>query len=467
MEIDRRDFLRLGGVAAFACASGLGLSVPRRAYAVAGIDDALLGGLVLLVATLGGYAVSRSVANVTLDAMGYGFSDFVSDASNQAAAVTKTLADANNLGVELNRSNAEQAAQSIAAGTGYFAQVMSDAATTGRVALDNFISGAGELPGVLRNLIGGYIESSMDSSGNRLLSDATTNSDVVNVGSSSVNLGNMAGGSYVDDLENILVDIAGSSSAKWAVHSVYSFKSSPSTQYHNIVYSPNNVTMTKSGTSYELRASTGQLNIHSYRIVNGAVTDVNNTTSTAITLNLSSSNVNAYSVFSGSMVSGAALPAVDRAVDAPDVIGPGYDSVPLANDLVIDPNTDEVTSAGSLPLPQAIPDVFGDYVGTLEDLLAGVVPGMLGLPISTAEPVVVGTAEGVQSMPISEAVTTETTLALAPDVPVPTPPPVSPIEPPVDVPEGPWTPAITLPFEQLWPFNMIYSMVELFEELGG
>lgn len=59
--ITRREFLGLGGVAAFACASGLGLSAPRRAYAVAGIDDALLGGLVILVATLGGYAFSRPV----------------------------------------------------------------------------------------------------------------------------------------------------------------------------------------------------------------------------------------------------------------------------------------------------------------------------------------------------------------------------------------------------------------------
>lgn len=463
MELDRRDFLRLGGVAAFACASGLGLSVPRRAYAVAGVDDALLGGLVLLVATLGGYAFSRSVANSTLDAMGYGFSDFVSDAGNQAAAVTKTLADANNLGVELNRSNAEQAAQSIAAGTGYFAQVMGDAATTGRVALDNFISGAGELPGVLRNLVGSYIGTNVVSGYgagfSRVMDNATLNDNVVSGGGSLSGYTSLLSVGSVEDI----LDLSGQSIGAGSSFAINTRLSNNWGETYEEYYF---------GSFTNSWFTSGILNIYSSdgftRVTknwsNAYITETLN--SVGISLAPSTQYTKSVAI-SGNFLGSGALPVVDRAADAPDVIGPGYDSVPLANDLVIDPNTDEVTSAGSLPLPQAIPDVFGDYVGTLEDLLAGVVPGMLGLPISTAEPVVVGTAEGVQSMPISEAVTTETTLAASADVPVPTPPPVSPIEPPVDVPEGPWTPAITLPFEQLWPFNMIYSMVEIFEQLGG
>ena len=157
----------------------------------------------MLVATLGGYR-GRTVANVSLDTLGYGFSDFVSDANNQAAAVTKAIADANNLGVELNRSNAENAAQSIAAGTGYFAEVMGNAATSGRVALDNFISGAGELPGVLRSLVGNYVVDRLvdeDNGFSRLAGDAVFNSDFVT--GTNMAIGQYASGITVADSDAI------------------------------------------------------------------------------------------------------------------------------------------------------------------------------------------------------------------------------------------------------------------------
>lgn len=468
MDIDRRDFFRLGGgVAAYAVVAGLGLR-PRRAYAVAGIDDVTLGGLVLLIATLGGYAVSKSVANVSLQALGYGFSDFVSDSANQAAAVTQTLADANNLSVELSRSNAEQAAASIAAGTGYFAEVMSDAATTGRVALDNFISGASELPGVLRNLVGSFVSTELGTSlqGSRLLPGCVGADGVVTNAGGVFSYDDIStsGLAFTNSLQNMGtnsdVDLSG---ATWAIDSVRRRVSDNNVAAHYFLYGNQlpKLTWANSGRTLNITSSDGTTTFNRLDVTTGQVI-------TSIGSSVGSSSTAYYTeyVFSGSLVSGSALPVVDRAVDAPDVIGPGYDSLPLGNDLVIDPSTNDVVSAGSLPLPTGIPDVFGDFVGTLNDALAGVVPGVIGLPVSVSEPVVVGTAEGVASMPISDAIATETSLAASLEPPTPTPPPGT-VDPPVTVPDGPWTPAIALPFQQLWPFNMIYSMVEVFAALGG
>ena len=70
--------------------------------------------------------------------------------------------------------------------------------------------------------------------------------------------------------------------------------------------------------------------------------------------------------------------------------------------------------------------MFGDYVGTLNDILAGVVPGQISLPVSVAEPVVVGTAEGVQSMSITDAIAGETSLSAALNPPVGPYPPYDP-----------------------------------------
>lgn len=470
LDVTRRDFLKSGvGVASFAVTSGLlALAPARTAKAVAGIDDVTLGGLVLLVATLGGYAFSRSVANSTLSAMGYGFSDFVSDASNQAAAVTKTLADANNLGVELNRSNAEQAAASIAAGTGYFAEVMGDAATSGRVALDNFISGAGELPGVLRNLVGDFISTKLSSDGANVLGNAVGSDLVSNDLSFSqfteTNRGSVLAKNIDDIAESHNIDIG---DATWMIQAFcYNGNSfaGGSIMWGNV---PVSINVTYGGRWIIVDTGSSSLKFSAlYVYASGNHGNVITQKSREEGVKSTSASVKVNYVFSGSLVSGGTLPVVDRAVDVPDVIGPGYDSLPLGNDLVIDPSTDDVVSAGSLPLPTSIPDVFGDFVGTLNDALAGVVPGVIGLPVSVSEPVVVGTAEGVASMPISEAVATETSLAASLDPPAPTPPPGT-VDPPVTVPEGPWTPAVALPFEQLWPFNMIYTLLQVFEQLGG
>lgn len=462
--LSRREFILLGGgVASYATFAGLGLMLPRRAHAVAGIDDLALGGLVLLVATLGGYAFSRSVANVSLDALGYGFSDFVRDSNNQAAAVTQAIADANNLGVELNRSNAENAAQSIAAGTGYFAEVMSEAATSGRVALDNFISGAGELPGVLRNLVGSFVETKLNASDSALLPGSTLTGEYVN-GGVPFSLDTLNGLFYVDNM----AEMTSSNDAAWCMVYRMFYNSIPENVYYQVVYGTGRVNITKiTDKTFEISAVDGLLHRSSYQINLGVQTTPYNDTKSSLSYQTTSSQSTYRYTFSANMVSGGSLPLVDRAADAPGVIGPGYDSLPLANDLVIDPSTDEVVSAGSLPLPSGIPDVFGDYVGTLNDILAGVLPGQISLPVSVAEPVVVGTAEGVQSMSISDAIAGETSLAAAISPPVGPYPPYDPVEPPVDVPEGPWTPAVSLPFELIWPFNMIYSFVELFEQLGG
>lgn len=462
---DRRGFLRFGlGVASFSVLSGLGLVSPKRADAIAGIDDAALGGLVLLVATLGGYALSRSVANVSLDALGYGFSDFCTDADNQAAAVTKAIADANNLGVELNRSNAEQAAAAISNGTGYFAEVMAGAADSGRVALDNFISGAGELPGVLRTLVGDYVGTRLGVNANLLPGCVGTDlASGFSFDSLSVNnQGVIAAQNFDRMVEGLNVD-----DATWCIASSSYNNNNNSYLGGNIVYGsvPVSLTPNNEGRTLTISSTMTTKNISYISYDSSGIADGPYSVQ-SLRIGRWPNYMRTDFTFSGNFVSGSALPAVDRAMDAPDVIGPGYDSLPLANDLVIDPNTDEVTSAGSLPLPTSIPDVFGDYVGTLNDMLAGVVPNVIGLPVSVSEPVVVGTAEGVQTMSITDAISSATSLEGVVVPPAPNPPPGT-IDPPVDVPEGPWTPAVTLPFEQLWPFNMIYSMIQVFDELGG
>lgn len=457
LDVSRRQFLRLGtGAAAGAVLAGLGLLAPSPALAVVGIDDALLGSLVLLVATLGGYAVSRSTANVSLQALGYGFNDYIHDSLKVDAAIGQAVADANNMGVELERQRAQDAADAIASGTGLFADVMASAAESGRVALDGFLSGAGELPAVLRSLVAGFV-------GGLSVTD-TTVPNQTSFGASGTVFPFpflVADWDYLDSL-GLSVDNAGYDGYVMTLSKNYNTTGSGASVGTLLLYR-GSIDFSRSNDS-TVRIVLDGYKGRTYSIWTRSFGSIG-FRDDGIASNLQFDHQSSYiDVVSPAVVSGSLLPGVDRAADAPDVIGAGYGSVPLGHDLVIN-GDDEVVSAGTLPLPTAIPDVWGDYVGTLTDALAGVVPGTVSLPVPVSQPVVVGTAEGVQTMPISQAISTDTSLARP--VAPPYVPPVSPITPPVTVPDGPWVPAVTLPFEQVWPFNMIYSMLGVFDALGG
>lgn len=461
MDLSRREFLNVTkGAAAAAVLAGLGLAKPRTAYGITGIDDALLGAVVVAMLGLGGYALyDQYSSNLGLEAVGKSFGDYVSVSGNRVAAAQAAATIAATYGVTSTQQRFETAAQSIADGTGAFADAMAQAASTGRLALDSLVSGSSDLVGAMRELVAGYVASGvMSGDAPMTVPDMTTFGEQqltlpVSVGvmdpyAMGIRVGiDTLPVNPVSALLRINKNYAtvGNSTAGWLF--LYG------TTLNKITYSNGQLN--------------GNLSERAYCYYNQLRYDANTGwRGTGWTSTFDSSFVvfsyeDAY--LSPSMLRGGQLPVVDRPVDAPDVIGAGWDSVPLATDMVISPTTGGIAGAGSVPLPTGIPSTAGDYAAALQGALAGVVPGAIALPQSLTIPVTVATPTGIATMPISEAISTETSLQLdyAPDVPI------TPVLPPVEMPEGPWTSVADLPFNQLWPFNMIYSVVELFQTLGG
>lgn len=461
MELTRREFLDVTrGAAAAAVLAGLGLSKPRQAYGIVGVDDAVLGAVVVAMLGLGGYALyDQYSSNLGLQAVGKSFGDYVSVSGNRVAAAQAAAAIAATYGITATQERYETAAQSIADGTGAFAAAMAQAADTGRLALDGLVSGAGDLVGAMRELVAGYSASGAIGEYPQTVPGTTI------------------GGTGVMEYPMQILDIS-------MLQGIVRNLTPPPISGHLVGYYVYNLD-NFSGGAGNIYVTTSTVKV--YTNVNGGI-DVRLGSGDKYVQKLTRKGSRNYietngdwtrytysselwtyeperhKYFASSDVVGAMnLPAVDRPIDAPDVIGAGWDSVPLAQDMVISPTTGGITGAGSIPLPTGIPTTAGDYAAALQGALAGVVPGAIALPQSLSIPVTVATPTGVATMPISEAISTETSLQLdyAPDVPI------TPVLPPVEIPEGPWTPAVELPFNQLWPFNMIYSVVELFQTLGG
>lgn len=462
MDISRRDFFRIGkGAAAAAIIAGLGLaSTPRDAHAIVGIDDALLGAVVVAVATLGGYAFYNQYSgNLGLQAVGASFGNYVSNAPNRTAAAAAAAQIAATYGLTTTQARFETAAESISSGAGAFADAMAAAAESGRLTLDGLVTGTGDLVGAFRELVAGYIASGvMSGDAPMTVPDLTTFGEQqvtlpVSVGvmdpyAMGIRVGiDTLPVNPVSALLRINKNYAnmGNSAAGW----LYLY----GTTLSKLTYSNGRISGNLSERAYcyynQLRynANTGWSGL--------------GWTSTYADDLVVQSYEDAY--LSPSMLRGGQLPVVDRPVDAPDVIGAGWDSVPLATDLVISPTTGEVVTAGSVPLPTSIPTTAGDYAAALQGALAGVVTDAIALPLAISVPVTVATPLGVETMPLSQAISTETSLQLdyAPDIPI------SPVLSPVEVPEGPWTPAIDLPFTQVWPFNMIYTFIDTLGALGN
>lgn len=458
--LTRRDLFRaakyaVGTVAIYA------LNEPCVAYAIAGVDDVALGGLVLLVGALGGYTFTSMVENASTELIGKGFGDFVSTASNRAAAVAATLQAAQRFGVEMDELRAQAAAEAIANGQDWFASAMATATQTGRLALDGVVSGATETAGVLRNLVYSYLAGLAEIDGSSILPGSFAVSAIVTNNFSFDSLTQTNNGTVsITSIESILSGIEYEDGVLWAV----SQRCMNGTTFltWRILYGYGPVSLTAGAGGRTLNAVT---NYKMFRVDRNSAGNVTGTYSvTNATIGRDNSNVSSYYQFSANMASGSVvLPGVDRSIDAPDVITPGYNSVPLGQDMVVDPETGAVTGAGSIALPTGIPDVVTGLNEWLTDSLGAVVPGTIALPVPISTPAVVATPDGITTMPIDTARNSDTSI-VAPGY---VPPPVSPIVPPVSVPAGPWEPAVRLPFEQVWPFNMVYSVLQMFQQLGG
>lgn len=444
MYLDRRGFLRFG-LGAVTMALSAAPLFPTDAYAIAGVDDAVVGGVVLALLTLAGYAVSAEVSQASLSAMGYSFIGFASDASNRGAAVSRAIADANNLGIEVNRAQAESAAQAIAAGTGAVGEWLADIADSGRIALDGIVNGVGAIPAALWGLIAQYQETMLD------VYDTAT-ADTAFAADQNRTVGNLVTGTTVRvvPLQTLLASTGIPSFVIQPTWCVVVKREGLRPQ----VYLGNEETPYLTGV--------GTLNVLAYA-VNTSATCYEYYYSSNQWKNVQRSGAQGLSekslIVSADMVIGPTLPGVDRASDAPETYGAGYDKTILGNDLVINPSG-EVVSAGTIALPVEYPYVQLPYVEGLYRQGAGVVTGLQDLPISGQTSVVVGTEEGVVSMPISQAISTSTSLA---EVVTPAEPVVPPGTPDV----GPWQPAYSMPFYEVWPFNIVYTFVEQISALGG
>lgn len=96
MDLSRREFI--GGAAATAICAGLGFaSSPRKVYAVAGVDDAVIGSaIIVILGLLGVQLVHIGVAIAESDlpaAVGASFRGFCTDTSNVQSAIQTGMAD--------------------------------------------------------------------------------------------------------------------------------------------------------------------------------------------------------------------------------------------------------------------------------------------------------------------------------------------------------------------------------------
>lgn len=456
LDLSRREFLGLGrGAAAAAILAGLGLaSIPRDAKAVVGIDDALLGAVVVAVASLGGYAMYNQFSgNLGLQAVGASFGNWIQSAPNRTAAAALAAQVAASYGLATTQERFSAAADAIASGSGAFADAMAAASESGRLALDGLVSGTGDMVGAFRELVAGYL-------GSGALADVPqTLPGLTGFGPNSVTI------SYPVQVWD------------WQAMRMLCGATEPSINVTWAALRRGGSWGTIGADNGYLFAGDGQITYVNQTSVNWSFGVDGTTQYTTVKRNAQGFYANGWERISGSVnffsnelpgvvtadiVRGPLLPAVDKPADVPDVIGAGWDSVPLATDMVISPTTGEVVSAGSIALPTGIPTTAGDYAAALQGALAGVATDAIALPLSLSAPVTVATPLGVASMPLADAISTETSLQLdyAPDIPI------SPVLPPVDVPEGPWTPAVDLPFANVWPFNMIYTFVDTLRGLG-
>lgn len=466
LDLTRRDFFRIGkGVAASAILAGLGLaSTPRDAHAIIGIDDALLGAVVVAVASLGGFALYNQFSgNMGLQAVGASFGNYVSSAPNRTAAAAAAAQIAATYGLTTTQERFSTAADSIANGAGAFADAMAAAAETGRLALDGLVSGTGDLVGAFRELVAGWLASGS------LLDEPSTVPSLTPIGTSGT--GTLSFPVGIMTLESMRAAMNAPALPSGVTSGYLRLnKNWPNTS--------NNSDVGQMVVGAGLVTGAEMTNAQNYKLIlRGSGQYQSKATHVLATHSLSASAWASYNypsatygdiasrglILTPDLVGAVQLPAVDKPADVPDVIGAGWDSVPLATDMVISPTTGEVVSAGSVPLPTGIPTTAGDYAAALQGALAGVVTDAIALPLSLSVPVTVATPLGVESMPISQAISTETSLQLdyAPDIPI------TPVLPPVEVPEGPWTPAVSLPFAQVWPFNMIYTFIDTLGALGN
>lgn len=431
--------------------------VPSQALAIAGVDDAVVGALLLAMMGLAGYTVATTLTSTSLANMGYSFSQFAADVNNQQAAVTRALADANNLGVQVNRQNAEDAAAAIAAGTGAFGDWLADVAATGRATIDGWLGGSGANQAALWGLVTEWrsailgeletpgLDSVMASNGARLYNYFAT-----------VRLAGLS------DFETTLgITMPAGVTWVWCARSVWQNPSSgvgglqcfcgtddykPTIRWYDqsrgqIIFSP--------ASYYQLRVQSGSL--YWYAL-----------TAQSFVYNESSSYYPGYPIITPNVITGSVLPGVDKAPDCPETLGAGYDITPVGADAVIGQDG-TITNSGSIAVPIGVtlPGVDVPYSQGLYGLDAGVVSGLRTLPYSAElTDAWVGTPEGVVSMPISQAIASSTSIGATAVPSVPVVPPGTP-----DV--GPWQPAYSLPFYDVWPFNLVYTFVKEISALGG
>lgn len=462
MDLTRRKFFKVSkGAAAAAVLAGLGLSCsPRKAHAIVGIDDALLGAVVVAVATLGGYALYNQYSgNLGLQAVGASFGSYVSSAPNRTAAAAAAAQIAATYGLTTTQERFSTAADSIANGAGAFADALASASDTGRLVLDGLVSGSDELVGAFRELVSGWLASGS------LVDVPQTVPSITTIGTSGGAVSLQFGIASLQQMRAMVNGPAIPSGYNSGWMEVYkNWANLGNGSGAGVLYLSEIVRVTESangGITVVTKTPQMRGTIKKRTNPDRLVIDSFSTYSTTSFSFGQPRDSNWY--ITPDLVGAQQLPAVDRPVDAPDVIGAGWDSVPIATDMVISPTTGDIVSAGSVTLPTGVPTTAGDYAAALQGALAGVVTDAIALPLALSVPVTVATPLGVETMPISQAISTETSLQLdyAPDVPI------TPVLPPVEIPEGPWTPVVDLPFNQLWPFNMIYSVVELFQTLGG
>lgn len=433
-----------------------GLARSSQALAIAGIDDVTVGGLLLVMLTLGGYAVSSAVSDATLQILGASFTDWANGSDNQSLAVARAMAAVAQYQLDVRQEQVEASVQRIATGAGDFAAWMADAAETGRLTIDGWLGGAGANQAALWGLVSEWRNAVVQA-----FPTATVDSTMA--GKAGQRIYDYFGTVRVAELGELsqLMDYTFPDGTVWAMtlsgyvgaeDERYVFYGTDSRYYPYFTYRNSGqaypILLQCQGGGYYVRRTSSWK--QPYALGSGFV----------LYNNPAGDYYKGYPIVTPSVLSGGVLPGVDKAADCPETLGAGYDFTPIGADAVIN-GADEVVHSGTIALPVQLPGVDVPYVQGLYGLDAGVVPGVVSVPYGAGvTDVYVGTPSGVVSMPVSQAVAADTSIGVTAEPSVPVVPPGTP-----DV--GPWQPGYNLPFQDVWPFNMIYDYVSILSQLGG
>ena len=473
--INRRDFIKCScGVAAGAVLAGLGFSsIPSNAYAVAGVDDALVGyallGVVGTVAGVAlGYKTYADIENGTAAEIGASFGAFCSDVANEAQIISEGVSQSAQVAGSVYT---EAQLQEIYAKASWADMAVNSLTGLGSDALD-FINGRSAEACLAWSAIKMWLAGcsadfpSVVTSGRRPILFGDPINYAASKGYSSI-------APIPDYVGYSVADI----NASGGINYVWGFSTRPTVFYNKSEFdAASDPKVFVSVNNYVISGTTGRYNPGSRRWTTY--------TGSSTTYNGGRFVFPDMPTILNRPAETVVSPAIDQMLNPPsDLAGYGFGVPVIGTDSVINGDTlehtghllapgtaGELLKDGSISLPWS-DLVWGAGLGVGDGAIARGIEGDASLPLGVSLPAdlpvtvsfpVDGTITGVKTLPLEDALTgdidTSISRTLNPAIPIEGTPFY-----PVNPPGTNSTPPSTLPnfpFPNIFPFNMLFEWLK-------